>query len=59
MIMERIRFAWLPVRLWKLDGHFVEQTDTFVWWSKVHEVLTMWGHWIAYEHNQHIAKEKK
>jgi hypothetical protein len=58
MIMQRIRFAWWPVRLWRLDGKFVEQTNTFVWWGKVHEVLTIWGNWTAYEHNQHETRGK-
>ena len=57
--MTRIRFAWLPVRLWKLKGHFVEQTNQYVWWGHVHETLTMWGTWTAYEHNQHLANSIK
>ena len=58
MIIERVRFALFPVRLWRLDGHFAEATNTFVWFGKVHEVLTMWGDWTAYEHNQHKTRIK-
>ena len=48
----RTRFAWLPVRLHRLKDHYIEPTHSFVWWGPVFEVLTIWGTWIAYEHNQ-------
>jgi hypothetical protein len=52
----RTRFAWFPVRLHRIKDYYIEPTNSFVWWKPVFEVLTIWGKWIAYEHNQHGIK---
>lgn len=46
----RIRFAWRPVDIWDLsiDRQFVEKTGRRIWLTKVVEVYTVFGNWVAY-----------
>ncbi len=50
---SRRRFAWWPVRLWKIvPGQlYVRPSRRFVWLRPVVEVLTFEG-WTAYIHHQ-------
>jgi hypothetical protein len=44
----RKRFAFIPVRLWRVAGIFVEPTPRWVWMRSVTELNTFAG-WRAYE----------
>ncbi len=55
----RVRFAYLPVRLWAMDGkHHVKETYHFIWLKKVFEVKTSRG-WTAYEYHQWVVNQKE
>lgn len=46
----RVRFAWLPVRMWATDRHAVR--THYVWLRWVVEVLTVFDGWTAYGRHQ-------
>lgn len=56
MLMSRKRFAWMPTRLYRLNGHFVEKTKNWIWLKEVRETHTMWGTWVAYIQHQKEIK---
>lgn len=48
----RVRFAWLPVTIWDVDGSFVTPTNKRVWLRNVIEVRTLMENWVAYKSHQ-------
>lgn len=50
-VIFRKKFAWLPVTIYKLNGHYIEPTKK-IWMKQVTEMQTMQGSWIAYEKYQ-------
>lgn len=47
----RKRFAWKPITIYRLNGHFVEPVKK-LWLKNVIEMETVWKTWIAYEKMQ-------
>ncbi|MGE0222387.1 MAG: hypothetical protein AB7F35_10440 [Acetobacteraceae bacterium] len=48
----RRRFAFLPVKLWRLENGVRAPAGRSVWLRRVTEVQTAWGEWWAWEHMQ-------
>lgn len=58
----RRRFAWRPVRLWRVSPGpegYVEPTDRRVWLRYVIEINTVWKDWVAYANHQRHAERAR